>query len=237
MRIIPAIDIIDGKCVRLSKGDYASEKIYADDPVEIAKRFEDAGIRYLHVVDLDGAKAGGIKNIDTVSAIVKGTSLTVDFGGGIKSDEDITMAFDAGVAQVTVGSVAAKNPELFLKWIETYDPDQLILGADCRNEMIATNGWTEASNISVFDFIADYYTKGIDHVVATDIDKDGMLEGPSIELYQRILNQTPVKLVASGGITTMKDLTILEQIGCNGAIIGKAIYEGKVTLEELAELC
>ncbi len=237
MRIIPAIDIINGKCVRLSKGDYASKKVYADNPVEVAQRFEDAGIQYLHVVDLDGAKAGGIQNIDIVSSIIAKTRLTVDFGGGIKGDDDIAMAFDAGVAQVTVGSVAAKNPELFTKWIDAYDSERLILGADCRNEMIATNGWTEDSDLSVIDFIEDYYRQGINYVVATDIEKDGMLKGPSIDLYERILKSCPVKLVASGGITTIADLVQLQELGCDGAIVGKAIYEGKIAIEELSQLC
>jgi len=237
VRIIPAIDIIDGKCVRLSKGDYNTKKIYNESPLEVAKEFEDHGIEFLHLVDLDGAKSEAIINYKTLEQITSATKLKVDFGGGIKSDKDITIAFESGAYKITAGSVAAKDPELFIKWIKRFRSEKIILGADCRNRMIATNGWLEDSTIDVVDFIQNYERRGLKDVVCTDISKDGMLAGPSVALYKEILSNSSINLIASGGVTTLEDLKELEAIGCEGAIIGKALYEGQLTLKELAVLC
>lgn len=237
MRIIPAIDIIDGKCVRLTKGDYSTKKIYNENPVEVAKEFAASGIKYLHLVDLDGAKSNQIVNYKVLENIVKETGLLVDFGGGLKSDNDLKIAFDSGANQITGGSIAVKNEALFTSWIQTYGADKIILGADCMNEKIATNGWLEGSELNVFDFVRTYQTKGIQSVICTDISKDGMLEGPSIELYSKLIEQNSIKLIASGGVSNIDDLIELKAIGCEGAIVGKAIYEGKITLKELSELC
>jgi len=233
MRIIPAIDIIDGKCVRLTKGDYSTRKVYNEDPVEVAKAFEASGIGYLHLVDLDGAKSNHIVNKDVLRKIATATSLQVDFGGGIKSDEDLRIAFENGAAQVTAGSIAARNPDLFLKWLDQYGADKIILGADSHGRKIATHGWQQESDLDVVDFIAGYERKGVSFVICTDISKDGMLQGPSIELYAEILQATGVKLIASGGITSIDDLKAVKALGCEGAIIGKALYEGKIELNEL----
>lgn len=237
MRIIPAIDIIDGKCVRLTKGDYSTQKIYSDDPLEMAKKFEDHGIQYLHLVDLDGAKSKHIVNYKILEKIATKTSLKVDFGGGLKSDEDIYIAFDNGAIQVTVGSIAAQQPDLFLKWLTTYGQEKIILGADCNDRKISTNGWLETSNTDVIDFIKGYEKNGIKHVICTDIAKDGMLQGPSIDLYKDIIGQANILLIASGGVTSLNDLETLLEIGCEGAIIGKAIYEGNISLKDLSALC
>jgi phosphoribosylformimino-5-aminoimidazole carboxamide ribotide isomerase len=233
MRIIPAIDIIDGKCVRLTKGDYSTRKVYNEDPVEVAKAFEASGIGYLHLVDLDGAKSNHIVNKDVLRKIATATSLQVDFGGGIKSDEDLRIAFENGAAQVTAGSIAARNPDLFLKWLDQYGADKIILGADSHGRKIATHGWQQESDLDVVDFIAGYERKGVSFVICTDISKDGMLKGTSIELYAEILQATGVKLIASGGITSIDDLKAVKALGCEGAIIGKALYEGKIELNEL----
>ena len=233
MRIIPAIDIIDGKCVRLTKGDYSTRKVYNEDPVEVAKAFEASGIGYLHLVDLDGAKSNHIVNKDVLRKITTATSLQVDFGGGIKSDEDLRIAFENGAAQVTAGSIAARNPDLFLKWLDQYGADKIILGADSHGRKIATHGWQQESDLDVVDFIAGYERKGVSFVICTDISKDGMLQGTSIELYAEILQATGVKLIASGGITSIDDLKAVKALGCEGAIIGKALYEGKIELNEL----
>jgi phosphoribosylformimino-5-aminoimidazole carboxamide ribotide isomerase len=237
MRIIPAIDIIDGKCVRLTKGDYTSKKIYHENPVEVAKEFEAHGLRYLHLVDLDGAKAKHIMNYRVLEKICRETSLHVDFGGGLKSDEDLRIAFESGASQVTGGSIAVKNPSIFETWLETYGADKIILGADCLDRKIATSGWLETSELDVIDFIAQYQSKGIRTVICTDIAKDGMLEGPSIHLYREIISSSPINLIASGGISSLEDVLVLKEMGCEGAILGKAIYEGKVTLKELEQLC
>ena len=238
MRIIPAIDIIDGKCVRLSKGDYSTQKTYSDNPLEMAKKFEDFGINYLHLVDLDGAKAKQIINYKTLEQIASKTNLIVDFGGGIKSEYDVEIAFNSGAKQITVGSIAAQNPELMLQWLKKYGPEKIILGADCKDRKIATNGWLESSDQDVIAFIQEYEKRGILYSIVTDIDKDGMLEGPAFELYQEILESTPkVKLIASAGITTIDDVLKLTDLGCEGAIIGKAIYEGTINLKELMKLC
>lgn len=233
MRIIPAIDIIDGKCVRLTKGDYSTRKIYNENPVEVAKAFEANGIRYLHLVDLDGAKSKHIVNKDILRKISTKTSLTVDFGGGIKTDEDVRIAFENGAAQVTVGSIAAQEPDLFLKWLSVYGPDKIILGADSHGRKIATQGWQQQSELDVVDFIAGYERKGVTYVICTDISKDGMLQGASNELYAEILRETGVRLIASGGVSSMDDLTKVKELGCEGAIIGKALYEGRISLDEL----
>lgn len=237
MRIIPAIDIINGKCVRLTKGDYSTQKIYNEKPLEVAKQFEAAGIRYLHLVDLDGAKSGRIVNQKVLNAIASQTNLNIDFGGGIKSEADIAVAFDNGATQITAGSIAVKNPELVYEWISKYGADKIILGADCRNRKIAINGWLQDSETDVLDFIKDYWAKGITNVICTDIAKDGMLMGPSEELYQEIITSTNIGLIASGGIASINDILRMKKIGCEGAIIGKAIYEGNIKLNELSALC
>lgn len=230
MRIIPAIDIIDGKCVRLTKGDYGTKKVYNENPLEVAKEFEANGIKYLHLVDLDGAKSKHIVNHRILKEITTKTSLIVDFGGGIKSDDDVRIAFENGAAQITGGSIAVQNRELFLKWLETYGADKIILGADSHHRKIATHGWQQQSELDVVDFIADYEREGVKYVICTDISKDGMLQGTSNELYTEILQRTNVKLIASGGVSSIDDLVKVKQIGCEGAIIGKAIYEGKIKL-------
>lgn len=237
MRIIPAIDIIDGKCVRLTKGDYNTRKIYHQNPLEMAKKFEAHGLKYLHLVDLDGAKSKRIINHKILELIATKTNLTIDFGGGLKSDDDVRIAFECGANQITGGSIAANNPAVFMDWLSKYGSEKIILGADCRNRKIATNGWLETSDIDVVDFITAYKEKGIKRVICTDISKDGMLQGPSIELYREIINKTHVDLIASGGVTSLHDLLKVKEIGCEGAIIGKAIYEGKITLKELEALC
>ncbi|MET7036210.1 1-(5-phosphoribosyl)-5-[(5-phosphoribosylamino)methylideneamino]imidazole-4-carboxamide isomerase [Elizabethkingia miricola] len=236
MRIIPAIDIIEGKCVRLSQGDYDTKKIYNENPLEVAKEFEDYGIRYLHLVDLDGAKSKQIINYRTLEELASKTSLQIDFGGGIKSQKDIDIAFECGAKQITGGSIAVQEPEIFTKWIEVYGAEKIILGADCKNRKIATHGWLESSELDVIDFIRDYKQKGISYVICTDIAKDGMLEGTSNELYKEILTNTAVKLIASGGVSNIEDLRLLKEIDCEGAILGKAIYEGRIKLKELREL-
>lgn len=237
MRIIPAIDIIDGKCVRLTKGDYNQQKTYNENPLEMAKMFEDFGIQYLHIVDLDGAKAKQIINYKTLEILAAKTSLNIDFGGGIKSLKDVETAFNAGVKRITVGSIAAQKPELMLEWLNQFGAYKIILGADCKKRKIATNGWLESSKLDVLSFIQEYEKNGTKYSIVTDIDKDGMLAGPSFELYDEILSKTQIKLIASGGITTIEDVFKLKEMGCEGAIIGKAIYEGTIKLKELSELC
>lgn len=237
MRIIPAIDIIDGKCVRLSKGDYSTQKVYNENPLEVAKMFEDNGIQYVHVVDLDGAKSKHIINHKILNLIATKTNLQIDFGGGIKTDEDIKIAFENGASQITGGSIAAKNPRLFLSWLKKYGAEKIVLGADCQNKKIATNGWLEKSELDVLDFIKKYEQAGIQYVICTDIGKDGMLQGTSNKLYQEILKESKIKLIASGGVDSIANLIELDKMGCEGVIIGKAIYEGKINLKELAALC
>ncbi|MEC4042692.1 1-(5-phosphoribosyl)-5-[(5-phosphoribosylamino)methylideneamino]imidazole-4-carboxamide isomerase [Myroides odoratimimus] len=237
MRIIPAIDIIGGQCVRLSKGDYNTSKVYNTSPVEVAKQFEDAGIKYLHVVDLDGAKSSQIMNAKVLEEIATQTNLQIDFGGGIKNDSDIITAFNSGAKQVTIGSIAATKPELFLTWLERYGSEQIILGADCKQRKIMTQGWLDSADTDVLEFIQSYEQRGVSYTIVTDIEKDGMLNGPAIGLYKEIITNTEVKLIASGGLTTVAELYKLKEIGCEGVIIGKAIYEGRITLKELSELC
>tara|TARA_Y100000768_G_scaffold284020_1_gene218609 strand:- start:159 stop:875 length:717 start_codon:yes stop_codon:yes gene_type:complete len=238
MRIIPAIDLIDGKCVRLTQGDYAQQKTYNENPLEVAKAFEDAGIKHLHLVDLDGAKAGNIVNWKVLEKLASQTTLTIDFGGGLKSDNDLRIAFECGAKQVTGGSIAAKNPEVFLQWLNAYGADKIILGADAQNGKIATNGWQETTSLEVIEFIDQYVQKGIQYSICTDISKDGMLAGPSFDLYQEIMDNTPgVKLIASGGVSSIEDLEQLAEAGLEGAIVGKAFYEGKISLKALSQLC
>ena len=234
MKIIPAIDIIEGKCVRLTKGDYNTKIIYNENPLEVALAFEDAGIEYLHVVDLDGAKESHIVNYKILEQIASKTNLKIDFGGGLKSDEDLHIAFNSGAHQITGGSIAVKNATLFESWIAKYGIDKIILGADCNNKKIAVSGWQEESNLEVIPFIKKYQSKGISYVICTDISKDGMLEGPSFNLYEKILKETPtIKLIASGGISTFDEIPILAEMNCEGVIIGKAIYENRISLKEL----
>ncbi len=240
MRIIPAIDIIDGKCVRLSKGDYDTKKVYNENPLEVAKQFEAAGIKYLHLVDLDGAKAKHIINHKVLEKIASKTSLKIDFGGGLKTNEDLHIAFNSGAKQITGGSIAVNNVRTFEGWISKYGTQKIILGADCNNEKIVINGWQEESNEEVISFIKNYQKKGIQYVICTDVAKDGMLEGPSFQLYEKIINQCSnnskgqsIKLIASGGVSSFSDLEKLETLGCEGIIIGKALYENKITLKEL----
>lgn len=237
MRIIPAIDLLGGKCVRLTKGDYATQKIYNEDPLEVALEFEDNGIKFLHLVDLDGARNKKITNYRILEKISSKTGLSVDFGGGIRSDEDLRIAFSSGAKQVTGGTVSVTSPALFLEWLAKYGPDKIILGADSRNRKISTHGWSEESGVDVISFISGYCDKGILYTICTDVDKDGMLEGPSVALYRDILLSSGVKLIASGGIGSVKDIEELRETGCEGVIIGKAIYEGKIKLKELRDLC
>ncbi len=234
MRIIPAIDIIEGKCVRLSKGDYATKKIYNENPLEVAKAFEGAGIRYLHLVDLDGAKSQHIVNYKVLEQIASKTNLEIDFGGGLKSDQDLRIAFNSGAKQITGGSIAVKDPEVFKSWLKTYGAEKIILGADVQDEKIAISGWLESSEEEVIPFINSYKNEGINYVICTDISKDGMLEGPSFELYDRILQQVPgISLIASGGISHFNELGKLAAMGCEGTIIGKAIYEQRISMAQL----
>jgi len=235
MEIIPAIDIIGGKCVRLTQGDYSQVKTYSDSPLEMAKTFEKAGIRRLHLVDLDGAKQKHIINKEVLQSIAQGTSLQVDFGGGVQSDADIEMAFRFGAHQITGGSIAVKMPSIFESWIEKYGPDKIILGADVKNRKIAISGWQESTEVDVIEFIDNYSKLGIQYVICTDVAKDGLLQGPSVELYKEIMAAIPdIKLIASGGVSNYRDLEELENIGVYGAIVGKAFYEGRVTIEQLA---
>jgi phosphoribosylformimino-5-aminoimidazole carboxamide ribotide isomerase len=235
MQIIPAIDIIGGKCVRLTQGDYGQKKEYHDSPLEMAKRFEDAGIKRLHLVDLDGAKAKKIVNKEVLKSVVAGTSLQVDFGGGVQSDEDIALAFELGAFQVTGGSIAVKNPVLFESWIQKFGGEKMILGADAKDRKIAISGWEETTSVDLIDFIKDYQKKGISYVICTDVAKDGLLQGPSLELYKDILAEIPgIKLIASGGVSKIEDLEALQKLSVYGAIVGKAYYEGRITLDQLA---
>lgn len=237
MRIIPAIDIINGKCVRLTRGDYATKKLYNINPVDAAKEYEANGLQYLHLVDLDGARSKQIVNYKVLNAITTQTKLKVDFGGGLKSNEDLKIAFDNGAYQITGGSIAVSNPILFMEWVCQYGSDKIILGADCKNRKIATQGWLANSELDVIDFINDYQSKGVAYVISTDISKDGMLQGAANEFYEEILSKINIKLIASGGVSCIADLEKLKAIGCEGAIIGKAIYENNISLKELSLLC
>ena len=235
MQIIPAIDIIEGKCVRLTEGDYAQKKIYNEDPLEVAKAFEGIGLMRLHLVDLDGAKAGQVVNWKVLEKIANNTELKIDFGGGIKTEASLKTVLDTGATYATIGSLAVKNELLFQEWIARFGAKVFMLGADVLEEKIAIGGWLEKTEISVFDFMKSYIDKGVKQIFCTDIKKDGKLEGPSIELYQKIIEQFPhLHLIASGGVSSLDDLIELEEIGCSAAIVGKAIYENKITISELA---
>lgn len=237
MQIRPAIDLIDGKCVRLTKGDYDTKKVYNEDPLEVAKAFEDAGLTHLHLVDLDGAVANHIVNQDVLEKIAVQTNLSIDFGGGLKTNEDVKIAFESGASQVTGGSIAVKNEDLFFNWIEQYGSEKIILGADVREDVIAIHGWTEDTALNLYEFIAAYVQKGIKYVVCTDISKDGMLNGPSLDKYKTIVDRFPeVKLIASGGVASIEDVHKCIEIGAYSAIIGKAIYEGRISLKELSKI-
>jgi len=234
MQIIPAIDIIDGKCVRLTQGDYEQKKIYNEHPLEVAKQFEDAGLSRLHLVDLDGAKAGAVKNWKVLEAIAGKTSLVIDFGGGIKKEEDVKIVFDSGAAYATIGSLAVKDETSFVGWLSAFGASKFLLGADVKDEKIVVGGWLETTNIWVYDFIRKYVEHGIQQVFCTDVSKDGKLEGPSTALYKNIISEFPsLHFIASGGVSSMKDLEALQAIGCKGAIVGKAIYEGRIDIKDL----
>ncbi|WP_010663276.1 1-(5-phosphoribosyl)-5-[(5-phosphoribosylamino)methylideneamino]imidazole-4-carboxamide isomerase [Marinilabilia salmonicolor] len=234
IELIPAIDIIGGKCVRLSKGDYSTQKTYNEHPLEVARQFEDNGITRLHLVDLDGAKAGHIVNYKVLETIAGKTSLTIDFGGGLKTSEDLRIAFESGAQMVTGGSIAVKNPDEFLQWLTTHGPEKIILGSDAKDRKIATSGWLETSELDLMDFLKEYISKGVTQTICTDISKDGMLEGPSTELYKEILANFPdLYLIASGGVSSMKDIDELEEAGVPAVIFGKAIYEGRIKMEEI----
>jgi phosphoribosylformimino-5-aminoimidazole carboxamide ribotide isomerase len=235
MRIIPAIDIIDGKCVRLTQGDYSQKKTYSENPVEVAKHFEENGFRFLHLVDLDGARQGKVVNWNVLEKIIAETGLRVDFGGGIKTEDDLVKVFDTGAAQVNLGSIAVNRPYRVREWIEKFGADKVILSADVRDETVAINGWQENSNIDVIMFINTFIMQGLQYVACTDIASDGMLAGANIQLYKKLKAEFPLlKLIASGGIGSIKDVEDLKQIGVDGAIIGKALYENKISLKELA---
>ena len=234
MRLIPAIDIIDGKCVRLSKGDYNTKKVYNENPLEVAKSFEAHGIEYLHLVDLDGAKSKHIVNHKILETIASKTNLKIDFGGGLKTDKDLEIAFECGAKQITGGSIAVKDPETFKSWLEKFGSEKIILGADANNEKVAVGGWLEESEKELIPFISGYQKEGVKYVICTDISKDGMLQGPAFDLYDRILAENPeINLIASGGISKFDELLELSELGCEGTIIGKAIYEGRISLKQL----
>ena len=236
MQIIPAIDIIDGKCVRLTEGDYAQKTIYNENPLEVAKAFEAAGIQRLHLVDLDGAKAGAVKNWKVLESIALNTKLVIDFGGGIKTDNDVAHVFERGASLATIGSIAVANPTLFLNWLNKYGAQKFFLGADVKDNLIAVNGWMQTSTITIESFLTDYLAHGITNIFCTDVSKDGRLEGPSIKLYQSLIQLFPnLKLVASGGVSSLQDLEALDAIGCAGAIVGKAIYENRISLASLQQ--
>lgn len=238
IEIILAIDIIEGKCVRLSQGDYAQKKIYNENPLEVARQFEDAGIKRLHLVDLDGAKKGTIVNQKVLETIASKTKLIIDFGGGIKTDADIQSVYNAGAQIATIGSLAVKNSELFFSWMKKYGPEKILLGADVKEEKIAVSGWTEQTQISVFDFIKKNAESGIKNIFCTDISKDGMMQGAAISLYKKIKEQFPsINLIASGGVSSLKDIDAVQKAGCSGVIIGKAIYEGNINFFQLIKNC
>jgi len=234
IEIIPAIDLIEGKCVRLAQGDFARKKIYNENPLDAAKEFEAAGLKRLHIVDLDGAKCGKVTNLKVLETIASRTNLTIDFGGGIKTGEDIQAVFDAGADIASIGSVAVKEPEKFFAWLEKYGSEKILLGADVKNNHLAINGWQTETNLEILPFLENYFSRGVSQVFCTDISKDGLLMGSANELYAQILEHLPeLKLIASGGVSRIEDVFELEKIGCAGVIIGKAIYEGKIRLNEI----
>jgi phosphoribosylformimino-5-aminoimidazole carboxamide ribotide isomerase len=237
MRIIIALDIIGGKCVRLTRGDFSTKKVYNEDPLEVARKIEDSGIKFIHLVDLDGARNKKIENISVLEKIAWKTKLKIDFGGGLRSYDDLLTVFNAGARQVTLGSMAVTNPNLFMEYIVKLGQEKIILGADCIDRKVTTGGWLENSDKDVISFISDFRSKGVKYTICTDIKKDGMLKGPSTELYKDILQSVKINLIASGGITTVKDLDNLKEAGCEGAIIGKAVYEGKLNLKTIGEQC
>lgn len=235
IQLIPAIDIIEGKCVRLSQGDYDRKTIYNEDPLEVAKEFEDNGLKRLHLVDLDGAKAHQIVNWKVLERIANHTSLVIDFGGGLKKDKDLEIAFECGASMITGGSIAVKNPEVFESWIARYGADRIILGADVKDRKIAVSGWLEDTSLELLPFLGEYINKGITQVISTDISKDGMLSGPSIPLYKEMLEAFPqLVVIASGGVSSIADIEALEEVGVPAVIFGKAIYEGRIALKELS---
>ena len=234
IEIIPAIDLIDGKCVRLTQGDFAQKKVYNENPLDTAKEFENAGLKRLHIVDLDGAKRGKVTNLKVLETIAANTNLTIDFGGGIKTDEDIKSVFDAGAGVASIGSVAVKSPEKFFAWLAQFGSEKILLGADVKGKNLAINGWQTETEIEILAFLKEYFAKGVTQAFVTDISKDGLLQGSANELYAEILREIPdIKLIASGGVSKIEDITELEKIGCAGVIVGKAIYEGKIKLEDL----
>ena len=237
MRIIIAIDIIGGKCVRLTRGDFNTTKVYSEDPLETAKQIEDSGLKYLHLVDLDGAKNKRMENIAVLEKIAVNTKLSIDYGGGLRTTDDMKRVFNSGARQATAGSIAVKDPGLFLEWLNEFGGDKLILGADFKGRKVSASGWLENSGMEITEFISGYVAKGVKYVICTDIGRDGMLQGPASDIYKEILAGVSVSLIASGGISSVQDIKEMCNIGCEGTIVGKAFYEGKVTLKELAELC
>jgi phosphoribosylformimino-5-aminoimidazole carboxamide ribotide isomerase len=234
IELIPAIDLIDGKCVRLTRGDYGAKKIYNDDPLEVARQFEDYGLRRLHLVDLDGARAGRIVHYRALERLAAGTSLAIDFGGGLKREEDLRIAFQSGAQMLTIGSIAVTEPETFASWIETFGSERILLGADAKENKIAINGWEETTNLDLLPFIQTWYDKGIRKVISTDVGQDGMMQGPSIEMYRRIRRAIPgMYTIASGGVSSIEDVERLEEAGIPAVIFGKAFYEGRIRPEEL----
>jgi len=237
MEIIPAIDIIDGKCVRLTQGDYSQKKIYNEKPLEVAKEFEDAGLKRLHLVDLDGAREGKVRNWKVLESIAGKTSMVVDFGGGVKTEKDVDIIFESGASYVTIGSMAVKNEETFIEWLRKYGADKFLLGADVKDEKIAIHGWQETTDVWIYDFIQKYMEQGIKQLFCTDVAKDGALEGPSTDLYKNIIEKFPsLHFIASGGVSSIDDVYGLQDINCKGVIIGKAIYEGRIKLRELKKI-
>lgn len=237
MEIIPAIDIIEGKCVRLTQGDYNQKKVYNEHPLEVAQQFEDAGLKRLHLVDLDGAKAGQVRNWKVLEAIAGKTSLVIDFGGGVKTEKDVQIIFDSGGAFVTVGSIAVKDEETFVSWLKKWGADKFLLGADVKDEKIAVHGWLETTDVWIYDFIQKYVEQSVNQIFCTDVAKDGALQGPSMELYKNIIQKFPgLHFIASGGVSNIDDVYQLQDINCKGVIIGKAIYEGRISLKELKKL-
>jgi phosphoribosylformimino-5-aminoimidazole carboxamide ribotide isomerase len=236
IKIIPAIDIIEGKCVRLTQGDYSQKKVYNENPLEVAKKFEDAGIKYLHLVDLDGAKAKRIVNHKVLENIANHTNLVIDFGGGLQSDQDLSIAFNAGAKMITGGSIAIKNQNMFLSWLKTYGSDKIILGADARNRQIAISGWQESSGVDVFDFLRNFVDHGVKYTISTDVDKDGLLQGPATDLYKEMQTELPnLQIIASGGISKISDIYDLNALKLYGVIVGKAIYENRISLKEISD--
>lgn len=234
MELIPAIDLIEGKCVRLTQGDYSTRKVYNEDPLEVALQFESVGIERLHVVDLDGAKAGHIVNYNVLERLASRTRLIIDFGGGLKSDEDLRIAFDCGAQMITGGSIAVKKPERFLTWLEKYGGERVILGADAKDKKIAVSGWEEGTDLDLIPFVKDYREKGVQKIICTDIGRDGMLQGPAIDLYKEIKEEVEgLYVIASGGVSSMADIERLDEAGIPAVIFGKAIYEGRIRMSEI----